>query len=147
MVIFLDYFSWFQHNREISYKTAFSSDHPSVSIWKPKRYLWFAGAYTLASSSTFLERLRSNIESSMINTFARSFESKGMTASLMIWEAGRVEKRIQLLWDIFVNRYKVFLANLGVFRPVIKFIYILLLENTSRKRYWNISLTGITFFL
>ncbi len=40
------------------------------------------GAYAI--SSTLLERLRSNMESSMIDTFARSSEAKGTIASLMI---------------------------------------------------------------
>lgn len=53
----------------------------------------------------------------------------------MILKASRVVKRIQLIWIIFVNRYTVSIANLGAFRPVIRFIYMLLLENISRKRY------------
>ncbi len=71
----------------------------------------------------------------MINTFAQSFESKRIIASFMILKASRVVKRIQLIWIIFVNRYTVSIANLGAFRPVIRFIYMLLLENISRKRY------------
>jgi len=38
-------------------------------------------------------------------------------------------------------------AKSGVFRPVIRFIYMLLLEKISRNRYWKISITGTPFFL
>lgn len=94
-----------------------------------------------------MERLRSNMESSMIRTLARSSESSGIIASLMIWAESIVVKRIQLIWIIFIKRYTVSFAKAGVFRPVIRFIYMFLLEKIRRNRYWKISITGTSFFL
>lgn len=53
------------------------SDQPRVSIRNPNLQACFAWSYTLARSSAFLERPRSNMESSTIKTFARSSESRG----------------------------------------------------------------------
>ncbi len=71
----------------------------------------------------FFERLRSNIELSMINTLARSCESSGRIASLMILPARMVVKRIQLIWTIFIKRYTVSLAKARVFLHEIRFLY------------------------
>ncbi len=60
--------------------------------WKERKLFVFLSR----RSSTMLERLRSNMESSIIKTLARSSESKGRMASLMIREERIVVKRIQL---------------------------------------------------
>lgn len=77
------------------------------------------------------------MESSIINTFVRSLESKGTIASLMIREANKVVKRIQLIWIIFMKRYTVSFTKPEVFRPVIKLMYILLLEKISNGYLWH----------
>ncbi len=99
------------------------SVQPSVSIRNPNLYACFAWSYTFARSSVFFERLRSNIELSMINTLARSCESSGRIASLMILPARMVVKRIQLIWTIFIKRYTVSLAKARVFLHEIRFLY------------------------
>ena len=40
-------------------------------------------------------------------------------------------KRIQLICVIFIKRYTVSFAKAGVFRPVIMFMYMLLLEKSA----------------
>ena len=62
-----------------------------------------------------VERLRSNMESSIIRTLARSSESSGRIALFMILDASIVVKRIQLIWTIFMKRYTVSFAKSGVF--------------------------------
>ena len=61
-------------------------------------------SYTFVSSSAFLERFLSNMESSTIKTLARSSKSSGTMASLMIRLERTVVKRIQLIWTIFMKR-------------------------------------------
>ena len=58
-----------------------------------------------------------------------------------------IHKCIQLIWTIFIKRYTVSFAKLGVFFPVSRLIYILLLEKISRNMYWKISVTGVPFLL
>ena len=53
------------------------SVQPSVSIRNPNLYACFAWSYTFASSSTFFEWQRSNMESSIVRTLTRSSESRG----------------------------------------------------------------------
>lgn len=97
-------------------RNVYPSNYPSAGIRNPKRHLWFAWSWVFAWSYTFNERLRSNMESSIINTFAQSCESSKTIVSLMIW----VVKCIQLIWIIFVKRYTVSFAPPRIFRPITK---------------------------
>ena len=85
-------------------RKVFLSDQPNVSIRKPNLYACLVWANTFARSSTFLERFRWNMESSMIKTFARSFESRGTIASWM-------------------NGCKTYLVNLNHFNKTIDSIF------------------------
>ncbi len=122
----------FIHGRSFVYPVPFifrgkkhAADQPNVIIRKPNLKVCFAWSYTFVRSFTFLERFLSNMESSMIKTLARSSESKGVMASLIILLERTVVKRIQLIWVIFIKRYMVSFANARVFLPARRFMYIL----------------------
>ena len=79
------------------------SDYPRVSIRNPKRYLCFAGHRLLQGAPPFFKTIA--FKHGIINykDMARSSESGGIMASLMILEERIVVKRIQLIWIIFTK--------------------------------------------
>ena len=112
--------------------------HPNVSKRNPDLYVCPAWSYTLARSSTFLERLRLYMESSMIRTLARFYEPRGTNASLIILPERTVVKRLQLICTIFMKRYTTSFAKAGVFLPEIRFMYMLLFETSDLESIRNL---------
>ena len=76
---------------------SFLSSFQKCKHSKSEAIFMFCVVIDLCKKLYLLERLRSNMESSMIKTFARSSESNGNMASLMILAESIVVKRIQLI--------------------------------------------------
>ena len=60
--------------------------------------------------------------------------------SAFVTNASFVHFCILLIWIIFIKRYTVSFAKAGVFRPVIRFIYMLLLEKIGIDTGFSISI-------
>ena len=82
----------------------FPSDQPRVSIRNPERYFMEQWSKTLASSSTFLERERSNRLSSTMKTSLRFSSVRGFMKPLMMSAESSAVKRCQFTRALFRKR-------------------------------------------
>ena len=82
----------------------FPSDQPRVSIRNPQRYFMEQWSKTLAGSSTFFERERSNRLSSTMKTSLRSSSVRGFMKPLMMSAESSVVKRCQFVRALLRKR-------------------------------------------